>query len=245
MSLDVLKAKGLIRPVTAPPVAEAGFPFGLGEAGLHEVAEAAYGDRAAMTGFLLAAMRRTAPGAWIWVQQAAIARDSGEVPEAALASALAGAPARLRLTVQARNAREALWAAEEAAVSGAASLVIAEVEAADFTATRRLTLASRRHGVPVVLMLPHTCEGATAAATRWRLSPRPSGPNRYDNQAPGPARWRAVLERCRTAPSAAGRVFDLEWNDETLSLHMAAGLAAGPAAPRPSAGSNAFRRKAG
>ena len=241
MSLDALRAKGLIRPVTAPPVADAGFPFGLGEAGLHEVAEAAYGDRAAMTGFVLAAMQRPAPGAWIWVRQAAIARDCGSVPEAALA----GGPARLRLTVQARTAREALWATEEAVVSGAASLVIAEVEEADFTSTRRLTLASRQHGVPVVLMLPYSCEGATAAATRWRLSPRPSAPNPYDAHAPGSPRWRAVLERCRGAPSATGQAFDLEWNDETLSLRVAAGLAAGPAAPRPSAPAPALRRKAG
>lgn len=241
MSLDVLRAKGLIRPVTAPPVASAAFPFGLGEAGLHEVAEAAYGDRAAMTGFLLAAMQRPAPGAWIWVRQTAIARDSGEVPEAALA----GGSARRRLTVQARNAREALWAAEEAIVSGAVSLVVAEVEEADFTSTRRLTLASRQHGVPVVLMLPYTCEGATAAAARWRLSPRPSAPNRYDPQAPGHPRWQAALERCRADPSLTGQAFDLEWNDETLSLRVAAGLVAGPAAPRPAAGTHTLRRKAG
>jgi len=241
MSLDVLKAKGLIRPVTAPPVVGEAFPFGFGEVGLHEVAEVAYGDRAASTGFLLGTMQRPAPGAWIWVRQAAIARDCGSVPEAALA----GGPARLRLTVQARTAREALWATEEAVVSGAAGLVIAEVEEADFTCTRRLTLASRRHGVPVVLMLPYTCEGATAAATRWRLSPRPSAPNRYDMQAPGHSRWRAVLERCRADPSAIGRAFDLEWNDETLSLHMVAGLAAGPVAPRPAPGAPTLHRKTG
>lgn len=241
MSLDVLRAKGLIRPVTAPPVAGAAFPFGLGEAGLHEVAEAAYGDRAASTGFLLTAMQRPAPGAWIWVRQRAIARDCGAVPEAALS----GGPARLRLTVQARTACEALWATEEAVVSGAAGLVIAEVEEADFTSTRRLTLASRQHGVPVVLMLPYTCEGATAAATRWRLAPRPSAPNPYDPYAPGSPRWRAVLERCRADPAATGQAFDLEWNDETLSLRVAAGLAAGPAAPRPAAGTHSLRRKAG
>lgn len=241
MSLDHLRAKGLIRQMTAPPVVSAGFPFGLAEAGLHEVAEAAYGDRAASTGFLLTAMQRPAPGAWIWVRQAAIAKDCGSVPEAVLADS----PARLHLTVQARTAREALWATEEAVVSGAAGLVIAEIEEADFTSTRRLTLASRQHGVPVVLMLPYNCEGATAAATRWRLSPRPSASNPYDPQAPGPPRWRAVLERCRADPSATGRTFDLEWNDETLSLSVAAGLAAGPAAPRPPAGTPALRRKAG
>ncbi|MBF4328339.1 hypothetical protein EAY16_24000, partial [Vibrio anguillarum] len=65
-----------------------------------------------------------------------------------------------RLSLTARTLPDALWAVEEAVVSGAVSLVVAEIEAADFTATRRLTLASGRHGVPVVLLMPPTCEGA-------------------------------------------------------------------------------------
>ena len=150
-----------------------------------------------------------------------------------------------RLNVETRTLAEALWAVEEAVVSGAVSLVIAEVEAADFTATRRLTLASGRYGVPVILMMPQTCEGATAAATRWRIRPRPSAPNRYDPQAPGNPRWRAVLERCRTAPNATGASFDLEWNDETLSLSVVSGLAAGPAAPRPAERETPARRRTG
>lgn len=227
--------------IPAPHEGATSFPYGLGKSGLHELAEASYGDAPAVAGFLLAAMRKQARGAWIWVQQASIARDMGEVSEALLADRFAF----LRLNVQASNAREALWATEQAILSCAASLVIAEIEEADFTSTRRLTLASRQHGVPVVLMLPYSCEGATAAATRWRLSPRPSAPNPYDPQAPGSPRWRAVLERCRAASSATGQVFDLEWNDETLSLRVAAGLAAGPAAPRPPAPAPALRRKAG
>jgi protein ImuA len=241
MDFATLKAKGLVRAVTAPPAAEAEFPFGLGRQGLHEIAEGAYGDRAAATGFLLAAIGETLSGAWVWVRQTSIMLDTGEVPEAALPSV----SSRLRLTVQARNAQTALWAAEEAVVSGAASLVIAEVDRADFTSSRRLTLASTRHGVPVILMLPHDCEGATAAASRWRLTSRPSAPNRHDPQAPGHPRWRAVIERCRTAPSATGQTFDLEWNDETLSLSVAPGLAAGPPAPHTAADEERFRLRAG
>lgn len=244
MDIATLKSKGLLRAVSAPPVAAAGFPFGLGTRGLHEVAEAAYGERAAMTGFVLAAARPAQAGAWLWITQTKFAGDLGQVPEAALRQMTGGAPPP-RLSLTARTLPDALWAIEEAVVSGAVSLVVAEIEAADFTATRRLTLASGRHGVPVVLLMPPTCEGATAAATRWRISPRPSAPNRYDPHAPGHPRWRAVLERCRTAPNAAGTVFDLEWNDETLSLGVVSGLAAGPAAPRPVARETLARRKAG
>lgn len=227
--------------IHAPSAGTNGFPYGLGKSGLHELAEASYGDAPAMTGFLLAAMRKQAKGAWIWVRQASIVRDMGEVPEAVLA----GGAACLRLNVQARNVREALWATEEAIFSGAASLVIAEIEEADFTATRRLTLASSRHGVPVVLMLPYTCEGATAAATRWRVGSRPSSPNHFDKHAPGHPRWRAILERCRTSPASTGQAFDLEWNDETLSLSVVSGLAAGPATPRPAVREPALHHKAG
>jgi protein ImuA len=241
MNLATLRSSGQIPSIRVPPPQGIRFPFELGVTGLHEVAEAGYGDLAAATGFLLAALEKRPRGAWIWVRQSAIGRDCGDVP----ASALFGDMSRLRLTVHARNTREALWATEEAVVSGGACLVVAEVETADFTATRRLALASGRHGVPVVLLMPHTCQGATAAATRWRVSPHSSSPNRFDPQAPGNPRWQAVLERCRIAPAATGQTFDLEWNDETLSLTVAAGLAAGPPAPRLAPKDDAPHRKAG
>ncbi|KJS26693.1 MAG: hypothetical protein VR75_06315 [Hyphomonadaceae bacterium BRH_c29] len=231
MDIATLKARGLIRPVTAAPAQPAAFPYGLGVGGVHEVAGEAYGHWAAATGFILAMVRPTRKGACLWVCQANIRLDTGHVPAASLHQMTGGNG--LRLSVVTRKAAEALWAVEEAIVSGAVSHVIAEVEGADFTATRRLALASEKHGVPVTLMLPHTCSGATAAMTRWRIGTRPSAPNRYDPRAPGQARYRALLERCRTAPTAAGQAFDLEWNDETLSLHMVSGMAAGPAAPRP------------
>ncbi len=227
--------------IHVPSKSTTSFPYGLGKSGLHELAEASYGDAPAMTGFLLAAMRKQTRGAWVWVRQTSIARDMGEVSEALQA----GGSACLRLNVQASNIREALWATEEAILSGAANLVIAEIEGTDFTASRRLTLASGRHGVPVVLMLPYTCEGATAADTRWRVGSLPSSPGRFDKHAPGYPRWRAVLERCRTSPASTGQAFDLEWNDETLSLSVVSGLAAGSAAPRPEVREPALRHKAG
>ena len=231
MNIATLKAKGLIRPMTAPPAQAADFPFGLGREGLHEVAEKTYGQRAAATGFVLAANRPAGHHTCLWICQASHARDLGQVSEAALKQ-MTGRQL-LRFSMFARRASEALWAAEEAVVSGAIGHVIAEVDAADFTATRRLALASTRYGVPVTLLLPHDTSGATAAATRWRIATCPSAPNSYDPRASGHSRWQAVLERSRAAPAAAGQSFDLEWNDETLSLRVVSGLAAGPAATRP------------
>lgn len=244
MDLATLRSQGLIGPLTAPPAQVASFPYGLGRQGLHEVAEAAYGDRAAATGFVLTAARAPHKGVLLWITQASTVRDMGTLPEAALREMSGGGTRRLNIVT--RQTSDALWAVEEAVVSGAVSHVIAEVDNADFTSTRRLTLASRRHGVPVTLLLPHYCEGATAASTRWRISPRPSAPNRYDPRAPGHPRWGAQLERCRTAPGMAGHGFDLEWNNETLSLGVVSRMAAGPSAPRQTSPyGNPAHRKAG
>ena len=230
MDIATLKAKGIVRPLMAPFPIQAAFPFGMGTSGLHEIAEATHGDFPALTGFALAAaqVRR---GTVFWVSQTGPGRDHGDVPEAALA-AFRRAPVQ-RVCVRTGKLAHALWAIEEAVVSGAVALVVAEIAEADFTATRRLALASGRHGVPVILLMPYQREGATAATARWRVKAKPSARNPFDAQAPGHARWHAVLERCRIAPQLAGQAYDLEWNDETLSLSLAAGLAARPAAPRP------------
>ena len=231
MDIATLKSRGLIRPVTAAPVQPAAFPFGLGVSGVHEVAEEAYGHWAAVTGFVLATARPGRKSPCLWVCQANITQDAGHVPVTSFREMTGADTPRLSLIT--RNASETLWAAEEGVVSGAVSHVVAEVERADFTATRRLALASEKHGVPVTLLLPHGCSGVTAAATRWRIGTRLSTPNRHDPRAPGQARYRAVLERCRIAPAATGQAFDLEWNNETVSLHMVSGMVAGPSAPRP------------
>lgn len=230
MDLTTLISKGLIGPLNSPQAGPAVFPYELGTRGLHEVVEGAYGDMAAATGFVLSASRPAQQGTLLWISQASWRRDAGSPPETALRE-LAGRNTR-RLNLVARQASDVLWATEEAIISGAVSHVIAEVNTADFTATRRLVLASARYGVPVTLILPYGREGATAAATRWRIAARPSAPNSYDPRAIGRARWRASLERCRLSPSSAGRTFDLEWNDETLSLSVVSGMVAGPAAPR-------------
>lgn len=243
MNLALLRSKGLIGPLNAPAARNATFPYGLGMEGLHEVLEESYGDRAAATGFVLTASKPTRPQAILWISQASTRRDMGSPSECALREMTRGNISRLSLST--RHARDALWAAEEAVISCAVSHVIAEVDAADFTATRRLTLASRRHGVPVTLLLPYRCEGATAAATRWRIATRPSSTNPYDAQAPGLARWSASLERCRTVPSATGRTFDIEWNDETLSLRVVSGMVAGPLASHAATAGHYQQRQAG
>ncbi|MEM6534226.1 MAG: hypothetical protein AAF613_01190 [Pseudomonadota bacterium] len=208
---------------------DARFPLGLGTCGVHEVCEASFGDLPALTGFALSASPPR-PGIIFWVGQGRSNRNHGGLLQAGLGHVRSPAPTILQ--TQPEKLIDALWTIEEAIRSNAVGLVIAEIEDADFTASRRLALASGRHGVPVVLLMPYTREGATAAAARWRVTPRPSAPNRFDPHAPGPARWHAVLERSRQAPHMAGRSFNLEQNDETLSLTVVPGLATHAPAPR-------------
>lgn len=223
----------LVQPASrlCDEAASCAFPFGLAVKGVHEIAEARYGDAGAAAGFALSALKAARPGIWLWIRERTLTADLGRVT--GLGAASYGLdPARF-VFVETGSGQDALMAAEEGMRSGAVSTVIAEVRTADFTATRRLILASEASGTPALLLLPHTREGATAAHARWRISPAPSAPNLFDVRAPGSPRWTARLERCRTAPGQAGRQFDLEFDDETLCLRLVSGLADGPAAAHP------------
>ena len=204
------------------------FPFGLDAGGVHELAEAAHGDMAALTGAALA--MAGGAGVVLWAAQRKTISAHGRILSDGSRRFGPYGASHQRLFVRVGKPIEVLWAADEGVRSNAVNLVVAEVEDVDFTATRRLKLASERHGVPVILLMPHTREGASACDTRWRISARASAPNLHDMRAPGMPRWRAVLERCRSAPYRAGEIFDLEYDDEALSLRVVSRLAAGSTA---------------
>ncbi len=224
--------------------ASTAYPFGLAAEGVHEIAEADYGHAGAAAGFALAALKTARPGAWLWVRERVTGLEQGRVT--GLGAATFGLdPARF-LFVETGSTLDALMATEEGLRSNAVSAVITEARNVDFTASRRLVLASEQAGTPALLLLPHTREGATAAHARWRVSPAPSAPNLFDPRAPGKPRWTAVLERSRLAPGQAGRRFDLEFDDETLCLRLVSGLADRPVAPRPARAADILPfRKAG
>src|SRR5690606_12695005 len=106
-----------------------------------------------------------------------------------------------------RDEAEALAAMEDALAAAGVSVALAEVEAVDLTAGRRLQLAcEKRGGTGFVLRrrpyggMPAAQASGTAAATRWRIASEPS--ERPDRRGPrdlrlGAPRWRVVLERCR------------------------------------------------
>ncbi|WP_187334732.1 ImuA family protein [Novosphingopyxis iocasae] len=109
--------------------------------------------------------------------------------------------------VAASNAKNALWAMEEGLRCKALSAVIGELwgepAALDFTATRRLAVASEKHGVPAFLLRIGGAPNLSGARQRWRIGPAPSPPHRWNPAAPGTAAFSAELFRSRTRAPAS------------------------------------------
>jgi protein ImuA len=106
--------------------------------------------------------------------------------------------------VEARDARTALWAMEEGVRCSALSAVIGELygdpAALDFTATRRLAVASERSHVPCWLVRLGGTANLSGARMRWRIASAPSLLNPLDPRAPGTPAWDAELFRARGSP---------------------------------------------
>lgn len=114
-----------------------------------------------------------------------------------------GFPADRLIQVCARDAAEALAVMEDALATSGVAAVLAEVEAVDLVAGRRLQLACERHGGTGFVLQRRPFGGgagrvatASAAATRWRIAPEVSEPPAGEFGLGAP-RWRAALERCR------------------------------------------------
>lgn len=132
-------------------------------------------------------------------------------------------PARL-LLVESRQDAESLWALEEAARSGAVSLVIGEIDFLDLTASRRLQLAAEEKTCTILLLRRSRLmnkgkmgNGAkhrqpSAAVTRWQITPLPSRLIEDENHS-GLARpglgmpcWHLHLWRQRNGSPAAWNI---------------------------------------
>jgi protein ImuA len=124
--------------------------------------------------------------------------------------------------VRAQKEGEALWALEEVLKSGAVAGGLAMAAAPPLVTTRRLAFAARTGAAAGILLRTHAGNDLSAARRRWRIAAQPSGLDADDAKAPGAVRLRAQLLRRRDGPPAA---WDLEQDDETGGLRLAAGLA--------------------
>jgi len=164
-------------------------------------------------GFLLAQVETGKP--LLWVQDRMAILESGRIHPP-------GLPSQNLVHVEARDARDALWAMEEGLRCPSLSAVIGEIwgdpKALDFTATRRLAVASERSGVAAFLIRLGGHANLSGARMRWRIASAPSLINPLDPRAPGSPAWDAELFRARGMPS--GR-----WNVayEADRFHLVAG----------------------
>jgi protein ImuA len=146
-------------------------------------------------GFLLAQVDRAKPVLWIQDRMAIL--ESGRVYPPGLAT-------RDLIHVEARDAKDALWAMEEGVRCACLSAVIGEIwgdpKALDFTATRRLAVASERSGTPCWLVRLGGVANLSGARMRWRIGSAPSLDNPLDGRAPGTPAWDAELFRARGFP---------------------------------------------
>ena len=163
-------------------------------------------------GFLLAQISSEKP--LLWVQERMAILEAGRVHPP-------GLPSQHLIHVEARDAKDALWAMEEGLRCSALSCVIGEFwgdpRVLDFTATRRLAVASERSGVPCWLVRLGGTANLSGARMRWRLASAPSLIHPLDARAPGLAAWDAELFRARG--SRPGR-----WSiaHEAGAFHLAA-----------------------
>jgi protein ImuA len=168
-------------------------------------------------GFLLPQLDQSKP--LLWVQERMAILESGRVHPA-------GLPTQDLIHVEARDAKDALWAMEEGLRCSALSAVIGEIwgdpKALDFTATRRLAVASERSGVAAFLIRLGGHANLSGARMRWRIGSAPSLPNELDPKAPGVAAWDAELFRARGMPPGRWTL-----THEADRFHLVAGAGGG------------------
>lgn len=222
-----VKPSGSVLPFGDPRV-DACLGGGLPLGQLHEMGAAGLEAEAAAlpAGFIAALLARIAPARPVfWIASVGDLHPPGLLPYGL-------DPNRLVLVRPAKDI-ETLAAMEIALREGSAAAVVGEVGSFDRTASRRLQLACLRHGSTGFVMRrwPHgnrtEDREASAAVTRWHLTPMPSV---KDGKAPGLPRWHVALTHAR-----GGRPSEwiMEASDEaTHPLRVVAALADHTAEPR-------------
>ena len=146
-------------------------------------------------GFLTAQIGRDKP--LLWIQDRMAILESGRIHPPGLFT-------QDLIHVEARDARDALWAMEEGVRCACLSAVIGEIwgdpKALDFTATRRLAVAAERSGTPCWLVRLGGTANLSGARMRWRIGSAPSLANSFDPRASGLPAWDAELFRARGLP---------------------------------------------
>lgn len=136
----------------------------------------------------------------LWVQDERSLKKTGRPYRPGLPPAL-----RHRIIhVAARGAQDALFALEEGLRCRDLAFVIGEVAGnpreLGLTASRRLSLAAEKHGVPLFLVRHDAARDLGSARMRWQVRSAPSPHGCWNPAAPGAPSWHAELFRARAHP---------------------------------------------
>lgn len=209
----IVRASTLARPVFAnrkEQEAKRGFKQ-LFQPALHE-AYAAPADQPALVGFGLGVLRSLKNGPVLWVRQTFLDGETGRVFPSGLREY--GLDPDKIVLVQANNVRDLLQAGLEAArckaLAGALLELAGDSSLYDLTASRRLSLAARSNGVPLLFLRSAARAVPSAAETRWHVRTLSSSP--LAANAPGKPVFEAELLRSKRG--AEPKTFVLEWNPD-------------------------------
>lgn len=207
---------------------------GLARRALHEISPAAPVHLGAACGFALAvavlATKGRSSGRDTLLIQTDMVRLETGVPYG-LGLDLFGLPSRRLLVLRARRPIDALFAMEEALKCRAIASVIAEMpnDAADLTATRRLSLAARNHDGLGLLLRHRSTSMPSAAMTRWDVTAAAGERDAYGGL--GSTAFQLSLVKNRRGP--CGR-FRVAWSHHERAFVEADPVAmAAPVAGRP------------
>lgn len=201
---------------------------GLDGAALHEFtgASSSWSDDAAATLFMAGIAARFAAAPFVQTPKANILWALTNFDLYAPGLEQSGIAPDQIFYAQGRDDKNILALAEDGLRDGSLACVVAEVKAADQTATRRLQLAASEGKTPLLLYRRHRRQdrcplaAPSLAMTRWKIASAPSAPL----AAPGVnrGRWAVELVRQRGGPSFS---LEVEACDDQGRLAL-------PAAPR-------------
>jgi protein ImuA len=232
---------------THPLLADAGGPPAPGgllatpRGALHEVFADTIADAGAALGFALAQARRMLEPARPGLLVLELKSDAQEI---GLPYGLGlhgfGLDTEAIVLIRTDTITELLWAIEEAVACRAVGAIVADIasphKALDFTASRRLALRCAASAGAVFLVRYARDREASAARFRWRVAPALSAAPPFDDRAPGPPRWRVVLEKGRldqtrrAAPD--GEDYLVDWSENEFVLADIAERSRAAAGPR-------------
>lgn len=201
------------------PSLDAALGGGLTGGHVHEVYAAEGGDGAAAAGFAAAVAAGMAgtDAAVLWLRTRRAAQSGGALQASGWAD-LGGAPDHGLIGTM-PDVAGLLRAAVEALRCPGLGAVIVEGRGAmrelDLTASRRLTLAAERSGVPLLLLRIDAAPVSSAARTRWQVAAAPS--RALAGDAPARPCFDVTLLRQRSGP--CGLNWRLEWDRDRCQFN--------------------------